>query len=119
MLFCLLFQQIAVASYVCTLPAVRAGTVLASDCAAMDMASKAPSAAKHVHSDPRCAERCSGNVTSTQNARVPMVPPVLLPPASSALLATITLAPKRVALPNHALRRLDRPPMLRFCSLLI
>lgn len=120
-LFCLLFQQLAMASYVCTLPTVLADTALTNDCAAMGMASKAPSASKHVHSssDPRCTEHCSSHVTSTPDARVPMVPPLLLPPASPVLVGTIAQTPTRVTLPELALRRADPPPMLRFCTLLI
>ena len=120
-LFCLLFQQLAMASYVCTLPTVLAGTALTNDCAAMGMAVKTSPAAKHVHSnaDPRCTEHCSSNVTSTTDARVPMVPLLPLPPAAPVLVGTIALAPARVTLPELALRRSDPPPMLRFCALLI
>jgi hypothetical protein len=120
-LFCLLFQQLAMASYVCTLPTISADTGLTGDCAAMGMASSAPHASKQVHpsSDPRCTEHCSNNVTSAPDARVPMVPPLLLPPAPPALLGTIAHAPELVTLPDLALRCLDPPPTLRFCSLLI
>ncbi|WP_266181923.1 hypothetical protein [Dyella humicola] len=120
-LFCLLFQQLAMASYVCTLPAVPVDAALTGECAAMGMASKAPSASKHVHSspDPRCTEHCSSHVTSRPDARVPTVPPLLLPPASPMLAGTIVHAPEQVPLPDFALRRPEPPPTLRFCSLLI
>ncbi|WP_266157612.1 hypothetical protein [Dyella silvatica] len=120
-LFCLLFQQLAMASYICPLPAAPANTALTGDCAAMAAASKAPSASKQIHSslDARCAEHCSNNTTSTPDARVPMVPPLLLPPVPPTLLGTIAHAPEHVTLPDLALRPPDLPPTLRFCTLLI
>ena len=120
-LFCLLFQQLAMASYICTLPSAPVNAALSGDCAAMSVTSKLPPASKHVRSspDPRCTEHCSSHVTSTPDARVPMVPPLLLPPASPTVVGTIAHAPEQVALRNLALRRLGPPPTLAFCSLLI
>lgn len=120
-LFCLLFQQLAMASYICTLPAAPVDRVLTGDCAAMGMAAKQLPASKHdqSHPDPRCTEHCSANVTSTPDARVPMVPPLLLPPASPTVVGTIAHAPERVSLPDLAMRRIGPPPTLAFCSLLI
>ncbi|TPG05900.1 hypothetical protein EAH75_03115 [Rhodanobacter glycinis] len=119
-LFCLLFQQLAMAAYVCTLPTASIDIVMTGDCAAMGMSSamKTP-ASHHASTDPRCAEHCASNTASAHDARLPTVPPLPLAPASPMLLGTLTQAPDQVALPNTALHRPDPPPTLRFCSLLI
>jgi hypothetical protein len=119
-LFCLLFQQLAMAAYACTLPTVPTATVMTGNCAAMGMSSKAkPPTSHHVTTDPRCAEHCAGNTASAHDAHLPTVPPLLLASVSPSLLGTIAQAPDQVALPNTALHRPDPPPTLRFCSLLI
>ncbi|WP_149365824.1 hypothetical protein [Rhodanobacter sp. T12-5] len=119
-LFCLLFQQLAMAAYACTLPTVPADIVMTGDCAGMDMSStaKAPTS-HHMSTDPRCAEHCASNTVSTHDANLPTVPPLPLASVSLSLLGTIAHAPHQVALPNTALHRPDPPPTLRFCSLLI
>lgn len=116
-LFCLLFQQLAMASYVCTPPTIPAHAALTGECAAMRTGSKVSSAHVHATSDPRCDEHCSNNVTSSQDAHALTVPPVLLPSQSPVLLGTS--APALRALPSISKYRSDPPPMLRFCTLLI
>jgi hypothetical protein len=119
-LFCLLFQQLAMAAYACTAFTVPTNVAMTGDCAAMGMSSGAkPPASHHISTDPRCTEHCAGNTASAHDARLPMVPPLLLASASPTLLGTIAQAPDQVALPNTALHRPDPPPTLRFCSLLI
>ena len=120
MLFCLMFQQLAMAAYACTLPTAPTNVVMTGDCAAMGMSSKAKSpTSHHMSTDPRCAEHCAGNTVLSHNANLPTVPPLLLASVSPTLLGTIAQAPDQVALPNMALHRPDPPPTLRFCSLLI
>ena len=119
-LFCLLFQQLAMAAYVCTLPTVPTDIVMTGDCASMGMNSGAKvSTSYHMSADPRCAEHCAGNTASAHDASLPTVPPLLLASVSPSLLETIADTPHQVALPNMALHRPDTPPTLRFCSLLI
>jgi hypothetical protein len=118
-LFCLLFQQLAMAAYVCTLPSIPAGMTMTGDCAAMHRESMAKATPSHQGSDARCTEHCAGNATSSHDVRLPAVPPLLLPALSPVLLGTITHAPERAALPDPALLRPEPPPTLRFCSLLI
>lgn len=119
-LVCLLFQQLAMAAYVCTLATAPTDIVMTGDCAGMGMNSVATPAALHQASmDPRCAEHCGGNTVSAHDASPPTVPPLLLAAASPTLLGTVAHAPHQVALPNTALHRPDPPPTLRFCSLLI
>src|ERR1700733_4036382 len=107
-MFCLLFQQLAMAAYACTLPTAATNVVMTGDCTAMGMSSKAkPSTSHHQSTDPRCAEHCAGNTASAHDANLPTVPPLLLASASPTLLGTIAQAPDQVALPNTALQRPD------------
>jgi hypothetical protein len=119
-LFCLLFQQLAMAAYACTLPAVPTNIGMTSDCASMGMGStaKAPTS-HHLGTDPRCTEHCAGNTASAHDASLPTVPPLLLTSVSPTLLGTIAQEADQAALPDTALHRPDPPPTLRFCSLLI
>lgn len=118
-LFCLLFQQLAMAAYVCTLPSSTTGTTHAvasmEDCAAMSRGASTPYPA----SDPRCAEHCASHVPATPDARSPAVPPLLLPSDVAVVTQAIMPAPARTTLPDPALYPPDPPPTLRFCSLLI
>jgi hypothetical protein len=110
-MFCLLFQQLAMAAYVCTLPTQPATMVMAGGCADM-----APS----MHgTDPRCAEHCADHTSAVPDARLPTLPPLLLPADWPVLTATLSDCPGRVALPDPTLLRPDPPPSLRFCTLLI
>ncbi|KLD66202.1 hypothetical protein [Dyella japonica] len=118
-LFCLLFQQLAMAAYVCTLPSKPADTVMTGDCAAMGMGSAGKTSLQHQSPDARCAEHCAGSATSAHDLRLPDVPPLLLPMVSPTLLGTIAHAPEQARLPDAALLHPDPPPTLRFCSLLI
>lgn len=119
-LFCLLFQQLAMAAYVCTLPATSAPTVsVMADCAGMNMGKAShDSTAGHV-SDPRCTEHCANHVPTTPDARAPVVPPLLLPADFADVAKAVAHASPREPLPNPELYPPDPPPSLRFCSLLI
>ena len=117
-LFCLLFQQLAMAAYVCTLPVASAPAVAAmDDCTAMGMGPSDPSP-QHP-ADPRCTEHCASHVPATPDARLPGVPPLLLPPDFAAVARLVAQAPAREPLPDPELYPPNRPPSLRFCSLLI
>jgi hypothetical protein len=118
-LFFLLFQQLAMAAYVCTLPTAPTDMVMTGDCAAMGMTSMTKGPLAHQSSDPRCVEHCADHSTSTHDARPPMVPPLLLPHTPPDVMGTVAHVPEQVPLPNPALQRPDPPPILRFCSLLI
>lgn len=118
-MFCLLFQQLAMAAYDCTLPSQPAATVMTGPCADMAMAAPASHSATTHGIDPRCVEHCADHTSATPDARVPTLPPLLLPADWPALTATLMDHPERVALPDPSLLRPDPPPSLRFCSLLI
>ncbi|WP_236585596.1 hypothetical protein, partial [Dyella sp. EPa41] len=117
-MFCLMFQQLAMAAYVCTLPAKPVAIGMKAHCAGMGMDTDAK-ASTQANPDPRCDEHCAGHATTAPDARVPMVPPLMLPPASPAQLGSITHATEQAALPDATLFPPDPPPTLRFCSLLI
>ena len=117
-MFCLLFQQLAMAAYVCTLPAGQAVAAMTRHCADMHMDSSGRAPA-HSNPDPRCDEHCASHVSATPDARVPMVPPLALPPAPPALPGTIADVPEQAVLPDASRFPPEPPPSLRFCSLLI
>lgn len=117
-MFCLLFQQLAMAAYVCDLPNLPAATVMTGPCADMAMASPPHDAPAH-GADPRCAEHCADHSSTAPDARLPQLPPLLLPAAWPTLTATLADRPERTVLPDPSLLRPDPPPSLRFCSLLI
>ncbi len=111
----LLFQQTALASYVCSVPDMPASNMaMAEHCDGMPMAQ-----AKH---DPGlCVWHCARMPESAQTANVPQVPPL-------ALAAVLPIAPQAVlALPpatagqarDPVPRSRGRPPELRSTFLLI
>jgi hypothetical protein len=117
--FCLLFQQLAMAAYVCTLPTAPATHELAmSDCEAMGMGASHHASAQHPV-DPRCTEHCASHVSATPDAKVPAVPPLLLPPDFAAMAKLVVRAPTWTHLPDTRLFPPESPPSLRFCTLLI
>jgi hypothetical protein len=119
MLICFLFQQVAMAAYVCTLPATSTQAVAVSDCAAMGMTSTSIDKAGHHAADPRCAEHCANHASSASDARVPTVPPLLAPAVSILALADAGPNCRAIAVPDRTHLRPEPPPSLRFCSLLI
>src|SRR3546814_6445177 len=71
---CLLFQQIAVAAYACTLPEMPPDPVaMTEDCSSMDMdvVQEAPAL---------CAKHCSPDHAVTADLAAPHVPALALPP---------------------------------------
>jgi hypothetical protein len=118
-MFCLLFQQLAMAAYVCTLPTQPTAMAMTGACADMAMSAPASHGPTAHSADPRCTEHCADHTSAMPDARVPTLPPLLLPADWPALTATMTDRPERVALPDASLLRPDPPPSLRFCTLLI
>jgi hypothetical protein len=119
-LFCLLFQQLAMAAYVCTLPSAATHPVASmEDCAAMGMGASDQAATHHLPADPRCAEHCASHVPATPEVRSPAVPPLLLPSDVAIVTQVGIHSPTRSLLPDPELYPPEPPPALRFCSLLI
>lgn len=110
----LLFQQMAFAAYVCGAADMPAGDkAMRAHCDGMPMAQQKQAPAL-------CAQHCAQQTASTQDARAPSVPPLLMP----ALLPTsfrIAALPSAHAPHVHsaAWRTSGIPPALRFRVLLI
>lgn len=111
-ILCLLFQQMAMAAYACTLPSMPADLVeMADECGQMGMEAAQESPAL-------CAEHCSPDHVVTPDTGFAQVPPLALPPVHfkprvAAPLAHQSLAGQRPA------DCYQPPPRLRYCSLLI
>lgn len=112
-LFCHLFQQLAMAAYGC--PQENRPSA-ASDCAAM--MGTAVLHSSPVHADPRCAEHCAHHIPATAEARVTSLPPTLLPLAIAVHVMGVDAPVRSMQLHTHLVWT-DPPPQLRFCSLLI
>lgn len=110
----LLFQQAAFAAYLCSTADIPAGNAtMTAHCDGMPMAQQKQAPAL-------CSQHCAQQTASTQDARLPNVPPLLLP-------ALLPAQPLVQALPassaGHtqgvAWRLSGIPPALRFRVLLI
>jgi hypothetical protein len=120
MLLCFLFQQVAMAAYVCTAPTAPIQTAMTvDDCAAMGMTATSTDTVGHHTADARCADHCAGNASSTTDTRLPTVPPLLASTIFTLALVDTAQACHEANVPDRALLRPEPPPALRFCSLLI
>ena len=109
---CLLFQQAALAAYLCPMEQMPAETMAMSEhCAEMGMVQKQDNPAL-------CQKHCNPDHTVAADAVKLTVPPLALP---APMLAAADLQPAaQVALQADVpIARSDPPPRLRFCSLLI
>lgn len=111
-ILCLLFQQVAMAAYACTLPSMPPDPVeMTEDCGevGMEVVQEAPAL---------CVEHCSPDHAVTPDSGFVHVPPVALPP----IQFEPRLVPPQVHQALAGQVRVDRsdpPPRLRYCSLLI
>ena len=110
----LLFQQAAFAAYLCSAADIPAGNAtMTAHCDGMPMAQQKQAPAL-------CTQHCAQQTASTQDARLPNVPPLLLP-------ALLPVQPLVQTLPESTLRHSQTvawrlsgiPPALRFRVLLI
>ena len=109
---CLLFQQIALAAYACTLIQVPPAPIaMASSCAEMGMAHAKPSLAL-------CEKHCAPDHSVTPDGSPLSVPALALPPIAFALAFNDTVS-KSTTAADVPIARSDPPPRLRYCSLLI
>lgn len=111
-ILCLLFQQIAVAAYACTVPNMPAEPVaMIADCDSMDMevVQEAPAL---------CAKHCSPDQAVTADLAAPHVPALALPPL---LFEPVRVSARaQIAFAAHGpIEHSGPPPRLRYCSLLI
>ena len=109
---CLLFQQAALASYLCPIEQMPAEMgAMAEHCAEMGMQPDQDNPAL-------CEKHCAPDLTTAADHVQLSVPALILPPLAFApVLATPAT---QVALQTEIpIARSDQPPRLRFCSLLI
>ncbi len=109
---CLLFQQIAVAAYACTLsqmPIAPAPTT--SDCS--DMAMPAPQLPT------LCEKHCNPDASTLADAKLRHVPPSAWPALSFGPAWSLPPIAAARHYRNVPVCRSDPAPTLRFCSLLI
>lgn len=109
---CLLFQQVAMAAYACTMTRMPANpVVMAENCAGMDM--------EQVEESPAlCEKHCTPDLTIVTDHAAPNVPALALPPLAFELVVMPPVSPAMLAT-DAFLARSDPPPRLRYCSLLI
>ena len=111
-LLCMLFQQAALAAYLCPIEQVPAQpSAMTGHCAQMDMAQTPTNPAlcdKHCNPDHQLVTDAASLSVPALGLPVPAVPPVLVEAGGHVVLCD-----------EVALARSDPPPRLRYCSLLI
>lgn len=112
LIVCLLFQQVALAAYACTLIPMPAEPVaIAETCAAMGMEQAKESPAL-------CQKHCSPDLTIVTDHVAPSVPVLALPPMAFDPFFAESVSHVALAA-DVSINRSDPPPRLRYCSLLI
>jgi hypothetical protein len=111
-IFCLLFQQMALAAYVCPVQQMPSEMMaMAAHCAEMDM--------RQVQDNPAlCAKHCSPDLSTAADHGKLSVPALILPPLPFAPVL-MTPVPHVAVQAGIPIARSDPPPRLRYCSLLI
>ena len=106
----LLFQQVAMAAYVCAMPPMQSeSVVMAKHCAGMEtVPAQQP--------DTVCQKHCVPDPTSADTFSMPLVQPLALPPVMHALAPVLQTSD--IAL-SDVFTRAHPPPRLRYCRLLI
>jgi hypothetical protein len=110
--FCLLFQQVALAAYLCPIEQMPAQMpAMTEHCAGMAMA--------QIKADPAlCDKHCNPDHQLLTDAGKLTVPPLALPASAFAPVFVPSVAV--VGMPDDVpIARSDPPPRLRYCSLLI
>ncbi len=108
----LLFQQVAMAAYVCAMPKMQAHSVaMAKDCMGM-------TSAPALQPDSVCEKHCAPDPTSASTPTIPPIPALGLPPVLHALV--LTPAIQRCDYGSaEVFTGSDPPTRLRYCRLLI
>lgn len=109
---CLLFQQVAIAAYACTMRQMPTDPVaVVQDCEAM-------AAQQAEHSNALCHKHCAPDPTSASSQPVLTVPALALPPVAYGLM--LSQGTNRATVTSDMLfARSDPPPRVRYCCLLI
>lgn len=109
---CLLFQQVALAAYACTMTRMPTDRVaMVEDCAemGMEMAKESPAL---------CQKHCSPDLSVAADHTVLSVPALALPPLAFGVVFADSVSHVALAV-DVPIDRSDPPPRLRYCSLLI
>jgi len=111
-IFCLLFQQVALAAYACPLEQMPPEmAAMAEHCAEMGM--------QQAHDNPAlCTKHCAPDQSTAADHVKLSVPALMLSPLAFApvLVTPVTHVTVQADVP---IARSDPPPRLRYCSLLI
>lgn len=109
---CLLFQQVAMAAYACTMVRMPPDPVaMAQDCDAMSTGQARDSTAV-------CQKHCTPEPASASSHATPAIPALSLPAVVHALVLVDGRAPISLAT-DVSVTRSDPPPRVRYCRLLI
>lgn len=114
----LLFQQVALAAYACSpMGTPQGNAAMSMHCQDMPMVNgQAPAQANPT----LCTQHCAQQTPTTQDARLPNVPPLLLPALLPAQPALVGLPGSRVVHERSESQRISGiPPALRYRVLLI
>ena len=110
-MFVLLFQQLALSAYACTLTKLASAPVaVMANCPGMPMPASHPA--------PLCEKHCNPDHATASPLLSVTVPPLALPPPSFALMSNPPAVIDRRYI-DVPISRSDPPPLLRFCSLQI
>lgn len=112
LIVCLLFQQVALAAYACTLigaPVEQLVTTQTCDGMGVERAKDSPAL---------CEKHCAPDRSITADHTALSVPALALPPLAFAAIFTETVSHVAMAA-DVPVDRSDPPPRLRYCSLLI
>jgi hypothetical protein len=111
-IFCLLFQQVALAAYACQMETMPPQTAaMGAHCAEMGM--------QQAQDNPiLCAKHCAPDRSTAADHAKLSVPALMLPPLAFAPVLFTSVA-RDTTTDRVALTRSDPPPRLRYCSLLI
>jgi hypothetical protein len=110
-LFVLLFQQLAISAYACTLTKLASEPVaVMANCTSMSMPASHPS--------PLCQKHCHPDHVTASPLLAISVPPLALPPPSFDLMSSPSALIDRRYI-DVPISRSDPPHLLRFCSLQI
>ena len=109
---CLLFPQVAIATYACTMVRMPPDPVaMSEDCGSMAME-------QVVEAPALCVKHCAPDQSVLPDHPVVSVPPLALPPPAFALATAAPIA-AMAPIAGPPVRDRGPPPRLRFCSLLI
>lgn len=109
---CLLFQQVAMAAYACTMVQIPADPVaMSQDCETM--------VTEHAsHSTAVCQKQCTPDPASSSSYALPAVPALSLPAVVHELVLVDGRTRTSLAT-DVSIARSDQPPRVRYCRLLI